>query len=102
MRLAEGDMDRATVYADDPAAQRCCFPSKERNFCMWSIWMVLLRDVLRSRGGRGHYREFPGLHPIGGGIRNPQTVERWFDMGVARLVIAQLAERPSVRQGHGA
>ena len=36
-------------------------------------------------------RTFPGHVQLGGGIRNRESVERWFDLGVARIVIGTAA-----------
>ena len=41
---------------------------------------------------------FPGHVQLGGGIRTAQSVERWFDLGVARVVIGTAAlENPQTR-----
>jgi phosphoribosylformimino-5-aminoimidazole carboxamide ribotide isomerase len=36
-------------------------------------------------------RTFPGHVQLGGGIRNRASVERWFDLGVSRIVIGTAA-----------
>ena len=92
VRLAEGDMNRATVYADDPAAQAMLFAEQGAQF----LHVVDLDGAFAGRpenaeAVEGIIENFPGYIQLGGGIRNPQTVERWFDMGVARLVIGTAA-----------
>ena len=68
VRLAEGDMDRATVYGDDPAAQARLFADAEA--------------IVRA---------FPGKVQLGGGIRTPADVAGWIETGVARIVIGTAA-----------
>ena len=45
VRLAEGDMDRATIYGDDPAAQAKLFAQAGQPISTLSIWMAALRAM---------------------------------------------------------
>jgi phosphoribosylformimino-5-aminoimidazole carboxamide ribotide isomerase len=92
VRLAEGDMDRATVYADDPAAQALLFAEAGAEH----LHVVDLDGAFAGRPENAEAVEyiienFPGYVQLGGGIRNRETVERWFGLGVARLVIGTAA-----------
>lgn len=92
VRLAEGDMDRATVYADDPAAQALIFADAGAEH----LHVVDLDGAFAGKPENAEAVEyiienFPGYVQLGGGIRNRETVERWFDLGVARLVIGTAA-----------
>ncbi len=92
VRLAEGDMDRATVYADDPAAQALLFAEAGAEH----LHVVDLDGAFAGKPENAEAVEyiienFPGYVQLGGGIRNRETVERWFDLGVARLVIGTAA-----------
>jgi phosphoribosylformimino-5-aminoimidazole carboxamide ribotide isomerase len=92
VRLAEGDMDRATVYADDPAAQALLFSRQGADF----LHVVDLDGAFAGKPENAEAVEeivenFPGHIQLGGGIRNRETVERWFDLGVSRLVIGTAA-----------
>lgn len=92
VRLAEGDMDRATVYGDDPAAQALAFAEAGARH-------LHVVDLDGSFAGRAENREaveeivaaFPGHVQLGGGIRTPQAVEGWFALGVARVVMGTAA-----------
>lgn len=92
VRLAEGDMDRATVYGDDPAAQAKLFAEAGAEH-------LHVVDLDGSFAGSAQNREaveaiveaFPGHVQLGGGIRTPQDVEGWFNAGVARIVIGTAA-----------
>jgi phosphoribosylformimino-5-aminoimidazole carboxamide ribotide isomerase len=92
VRLAEGDMNRATVYGDDPAAQAMLFA----NAGAQHLHVV---DLDGSFAGRAENREaveaivaaFPGYVQLGGGIRTRIAVDGWFDLGVARVVMGSAA-----------
>ncbi len=92
VRLAEGDMGRATVYADDPVAQALAFAAAGSEF----LHVVDLDGAFAGRPENAGAVEaivaaFPGHVQLGGGIRNADTVARWFDLGVSRLVIGTAA-----------
>ena len=92
VRLAEADMDRATVYGDNPAAQALIFAEAGAQH-------LHVVDLDGSFAGRTENREaveaiieaFPGYVQLGGGIRDAATVEGWFNLGVARVVMGSAA-----------
>ncbi len=92
VRLAEGDMARATVYGDDPAAQAILFADAGSQY-------LHVVDLDGSFAGRAENREaveailkaFPGHVQLGGGIRTALAVDGWFDLGVARVVMGSAA-----------
>ncbi len=92
VRLAEGDMDRATVYGDNPAAQSLIFAEAGAQH-------LHVVDLDGSFAGRTENREaveaiieaFPGYVQLGGGIRDAVAVEGWFNLGVARVVMGSAA-----------
>ena len=92
VRLAEGDMDRATVYGDDPAAQALIFAEAGAGH-------LHVVDLDGSFAGAAQNREaveaivaaFPGYVQLGGGIRTRADVEGWFNAGVARIVMGSAA-----------
>lgn len=92
VRLSEGDMDRATVYGDNPAAQALLFADAGAQH-------LHVVDLDGSFAGRAENREaveailasFPGYVQLGGGIRTREAVEGWFDLGVARVVMGSAA-----------
>jgi phosphoribosylformimino-5-aminoimidazole carboxamide ribotide isomerase len=92
VRLAEGDMARATVYGDDPAAQAVLFAEAGAQH-------LHVVDLDGSFAGRAENREaveailkaFPGHVQLGGGIRDAVAVDGWFDLGVSRIVMGTAA-----------
>ncbi|WP_068087926.1 1-(5-phosphoribosyl)-5-[(5-phosphoribosylamino)methylideneamino]imidazole-4-carboxamide isomerase [Novosphingobium rosa] len=92
VRLAEGDMNRATVYGDNPAAQAQIFAKAGSQF-------LHVVDLDGSFAGRAENREavegilqsFEGHVQLGGGIRTREAVAGWFDLGVSRVVMGTAA-----------
>jgi phosphoribosylformimino-5-aminoimidazole carboxamide ribotide isomerase len=94
-------MARATVYGDNPAAQAMLFAEAGAQF-------LHVVDLDGAFAGKAQNREaveaileaFPGHVQLGGGIRTPEAVEGWFNLGVSRVVIgtAALKDPQFVRQ----
>ena len=92
VRLAEGDMARATVYADDPAAQARQFAD------LGARWLHVV-DLDGAFAGEGRnvaaveaiVAGFPGKVQLGGGIRSRDSIERWISLGVERVVMGTAA-----------
>ncbi|MEO6093779.1 MAG: 1-(5-phosphoribosyl)-5-[(5-phosphoribosylamino)methylideneamino]imidazole-4-carboxamide isomerase [Novosphingobium sp.] len=92
VRLAEGDMDRATIYGDDPAAQAKAFAKAGARFLHVVDLDGAFAGAARNREAvEGILAVFPGQVQLGGGIRTPAAVEGWFALGVARIVIGTAA-----------
>lgn len=92
VRLAEGDMDRATVYGDDPAAQAAVFQEQGAGFLhVVDLDGAFAGQSVNGDAVRGILEAFEGHVQLGGGIRNRESVEQWFDLGVSRLVIGTAA-----------
>ena len=101
VRLAEGDMDRATIYADDPAEQAAAFAAQGAEH----LHVVDLDGAFAGESVNGTavariLERFPGHVQLGGGIRSRADIERWFALGVSRLVLgtAALTDPELVRQ----
>ena len=92
VRLAEGDMERATIYSDDPAAQALIFAEAGAEHLHVVDLDGAFAGESRNRAAVEQIVEtFPGYVQLGGGIRTPKAVEGWFDLGVARIVIGTAA-----------
>lgn len=100
VRLAEGDMARATVYGDDPAAQARAFAESGAEYLHVVDLDGAFAGEARNRAAvEAIVAAFPGRVQLGGGIRTPEAVEGWIALGVARIVIgtAALTEPDFVR-----
>ena len=91
VRLVQGDYERETVFDDDPAApaQRWIDQGAE---------MLHVIDLDGAREGRAANAEFVERIAalgkplqVGGGIRNLDTVRRYLDAGVARIIVGTAA-----------
>lgn len=92
VRLAEGDMARATVYGDDPAAQARIFAEAGASH----LHVVDLDGAFAGESRNGAAVEaiiaaFPGKVQVGGGIRDRAAVDRWLALGVDRVIIGTAA-----------
>ena len=92
VRLAEGDMARATVYADDPAAQA------ERFAEAGAAWIHVVDldaafagESVNGEAVRAIGMAFSGRIQLGGGIRTRASLDRWFRLGIDRAVIGTAA-----------
>jgi len=92
VRLLHGDMDTATVFADDPAAQAARF---EAAGCEW-VHLVDLNGAFAGQPVNAAAIEailarirVPAQ--LGGGIRDMATVERWLSRGLARVILGTAA-----------
>jgi phosphoribosylformimino-5-aminoimidazole carboxamide ribotide isomerase len=96
VRLAEGDMNRATIYGDDPTAQAMLFAEAGAGHLhVVDLDGAFAGESVNGEAVRAIVAHFPGYVQLGGGIRTPEAVEAWFDLGVARVVIGTAAlERP--------
>jgi phosphoribosylformimino-5-aminoimidazole carboxamide ribotide isomerase len=92
VRLAEGDMDRATVYNDDPVGQANVFAAEGADH----LHVVDLDGAFAGHSVNGDsvaeiVHSFPGEVQVGGGIRDREAIERWLELGVSRVVIGTAA-----------
>jgi phosphoribosylformimino-5-aminoimidazole carboxamide ribotide isomerase len=94
VRLAEGDMARATVYGDDPAAQALAFAEAgAQHLHVVDLDGSFAGEAVNRAAVEGIVAAFPGYVQLGGGVRDRAAVEGWFDAGVARIVMGTAALR---------
>ncbi|WP_371036757.1 1-(5-phosphoribosyl)-5-[(5-phosphoribosylamino)methylideneamino]imidazole-4-carboxamide isomerase [Rhodosalinus sp. FB01] len=99
VRLLRGEMEKATVFNDDPAAQARAFVEAGAE------WLHLV-DLNGAFAGRpvnagaveailAACRGIPAQ--LGGGIRDMATIERWLGAGLARVILGTVAvEQPEL------
>jgi len=92
VRLAEGDMDRATVYGEDPPAQAMLFADAgAEHLHVVDLDGAFAGSSVNGEAVKAIVERFPGYVQVGGGIRTRASIEGWFDLGVARVVIGTAA-----------
>jgi phosphoribosylformimino-5-aminoimidazole carboxamide ribotide isomerase len=94
VRLKLGDMDQATVFADDPAAQARTFQDQGFEY----LHLVDLNGAFAGTSVNGKAVEailkavsIPVQ--LGGGIRDLDAIAGWLDKGMARVILGTLAVR---------
>ena len=94
VRLVRGEMDAATVFNDDPAAQAKAFQDAG---CQW-IHLVDLNGAFAGEPVNGAAVDailaavsVPAQ--LGGGIRDVATIETWLDKGLSRVILGTVAVR---------
>jgi phosphoribosylformimino-5-aminoimidazole carboxamide ribotide isomerase len=92
VRLEQGDMDRATVFGTDPAAQAKSFAAQGFEW----LHVVDLNGAFagRSENGAAVAAILDAVDmpvQLGGGIRDLAAIESWLDKGVARVVLGTVA-----------
>jgi phosphoribosylformimino-5-aminoimidazole carboxamide ribotide isomerase len=102
VRLAEGDMNRATVYADDPSAQASLFRAAgATHLHVVDLDGAFAGDSRNAAGVKAALSGFGGGKvQVGGGIRTAAHVEGWLAAGVWRVVMGTAAlENPDLVRG---
>jgi phosphoribosylformimino-5-aminoimidazole carboxamide ribotide isomerase len=94
VRLKQGDMEQATVFNDDPAAQAAAF---ERQGFQW-LHVVDLDGAfagkpMNAAAVEGILKQVAFPVQLGGGIRDMKTVEGWLSKGIRRVIIGTAAVR---------
>ncbi|MEK9644949.1 MAG: 1-(5-phosphoribosyl)-5-[(5-phosphoribosylamino)methylideneamino]imidazole-4-carboxamide isomerase [Alphaproteobacteria bacterium] len=92
VRLVRGDMDQATTFNDDPAAQA-------RDFEAAGFEWLHIVDLNGAFEGRPVNAEAVSAIvgaigmpvQLGGGIRDLATIESWLDVGVRRVILGTVA-----------
>ena len=98
VRLLHGEMDKATVFGDDPAAQAASF---EAAGCEW-VHLVDLNgafagEPVNAAAVEAILSRISVPAQLGGGIRDMATIERWLSKGLARVILGTVAvENPAL------
>lgn len=93
VRLRQGDMAQATVFNDDPGAQAAAFIADG------AAWLHVV-DLNGAFAGKPVNADAVDAIvaatagapvQLGGGIRSMETVERWLERGIARVILGTVA-----------
>ena len=94
VRLKLGEMDDATVFSDDPAAQAKFFEHQGFKY----LHIVDLNGAFEGRPVNAEAVDailgaltIPAQ--LGGGIRDLATIETWLEKGIARVILGTIAVR---------
>lgn len=92
VRLLRGDMEKSTVFNDDPAAQAMEFVEAG---CDW-LHLVDLNgafagEPVNAAAVEAILERCKVPAQLGGGIRDMATIERWLDKGLQRVILGTVA-----------
>jgi len=92
VRLRQGDMEQATVFNDDPAAQARAFESAGFEW----LHLVDLNGAFAGRSVntaaiRGIIAAIKIPLQLGGGIRDREAIQHWLSAGVSRVILGTVA-----------
>jgi len=94
VRLRQGDMEQATVFNDDPAAQALSF---QRQGFEW-LHCVDLNGAFEGRSAntpaiRSILSSLSIPVQLGGGLRDRAGIEGWLEAGITRVILGTAAVR---------
>jgi phosphoribosylformimino-5-aminoimidazole carboxamide ribotide isomerase len=94
VRLYKGEMEQATVFNDDPAAQAAAF---EAAGCRW-LHLVDLNGAfagapVNAAAVEAILARVSVPAQLGGGIRDMATIDAWLSKGLARVILGTVAVR---------
>ncbi len=98
VRLLRGEMDKATVFNEDPAAQARAFVDAG---CEW-LHLVDLNgafagEPVNAAPVEAILKACNVPAQLGGGIRDMATIETWIEKGLARVILGTVAvENPDL------
>jgi len=98
VRLLHGDMDKTTVFNDNPAAQALEFVAAG---CEW-LHLVDLNGAFAGEPVNAApveeiLKQTKVPAQLGGGIRDMKTIETWIEKGLARVILGTVAvENPDL------
>ncbi len=92
VRLVQGEMDQATIFSDDPAAQARTFEQQGFQY----LHMVDLNGAFEGKPVNGAAVEtiLDAISipvQLGGGIRDLATIEAWLTKGISRVILGTVA-----------
>ena len=92
VRLAEGDMQRATVYAADPALQARSFADAGAQWLhVVDLDGAFAGEMRNAAAVEAILDTSTAKVQVGGGIRTMAVIDRWMGLGVERVVIGTAA-----------
>lgn len=94
VRLVQGDMEQATVFNDDPAAQAADFAAQGFSWLhIVDLDGAFAGKPMNAAAVEAILARVKLPLQLGGGIRDMKTVEGWLERGVTRVIIGTAAVR---------
>lgn len=92
VRLIRGDMEQATIFNDDPAAQAASFAEAGASWLhLVDLDGAFAGKPVNAAAVEAIVSEVGIPVQLGGGIRTLETIENWLDRGVKRVILGTVA-----------
>lgn len=92
VRLIRGDMEQATVFNDDPAAQAASFADAGASWLhLVDLDGAFAGKPMNAKAVEAIINEVDVPVQLGGGIRTLETIESWLNCGVMRVILGTVA-----------
>ncbi len=98
VRLLHGEMDKATVFGDDPAAQAAQFEAAGTEWLhLVDLNGAFAGQPVNAAAVEAILSRVSVPCQLGGGIRDMATIEMWLSKGLARVILGTVAvENPTL------
>ncbi|MBA2126207.1 1-(5-phosphoribosyl)-5-[(5-phosphoribosylamino)methylideneamino]imidazole-4-carboxamide isomerase [Hyphomicrobium methylovorum] len=94
VRLKLGEMDAATVFNDDPAAQAASFEAQGFKYLhIVDLNGAFAGKPVNATAVEAILKAISMPAQLGGGIRDLATVESWLEKGIRRVILGTIAVR---------
>ena len=94
VRLEQGDMDRATIFNDNPADQARAFAAQGfSNLHLVDLDGAFAGAPVNAAAVESILAATQAPVQLGGGIRDLSTIETWLEKGIARVILGTIAVR---------
>lgn len=94
VRLEQGDMDRATIFNDNPADQARAFAAQGfSNLHLVDLDGAFAGAPVNAAAVESILAATQAPAQLGGGIRDLSTIETWLEKGIARVILGTIAVR---------
>lgn len=92
VRLIRGDMEQATIFNDDPAAQAASFVDAGASWLhLVDLDGAFAGKPMNAKAVEAIVNEVDIPVQLGGGIRSLETIENWLSRGVMRVILGTVA-----------
>lgn len=92
VRLLKGDMDKATVYNPDPAAQAAAFEAMGFAYLhVVDLNGAVSGDLVNKPAVESILTQVKVPVQLGGGIRTMEGISSWLEAGISRVILGTIA-----------
>lgn len=92
VRLYKGDMSQATIFNDSPASQAKQFQDQGFKFLhIVDLDGAVAGSCANEKSVKEILKNITIPAQLGGGIRNLETIEKWLNLGLKRVILGTIA-----------